>query len=426
MTDRVTSMLERLPAPYGIEEGTILHELLSVVGLQLRIFDEDMDRVQRAHWVDHAFDMADLAKLGSLFQVPPAPWELRQLYRERLKATIAAILRGSVTRAQLDFVLVQILSAAQQALETRYMDVGAPARGGLPVLPFVEFPLRTRRSPDLLAREGLMRQLETFTATNEGIEPVPLQFVLRGVAGGRSAMPLLVNRTDRTALVFRGVVKAGGELIVRANDDGTLGAELDGKDVSDRMYSTRSFQAGPGRPELVLDEDPRAVMLQRGANQCWLISLAHYDDPGLGAAMFGMAAEELHQGVFGDGRWDTAVFYQDPVAGLDAWWVERTPASFRFEVPAGAVTRQSGWRRDPQQDRTDLFRLMQETVGSLRGAAVAGEVRAMCLQESQSAMDRVAVLAPVHTTEEASSGEDRVSAFGARFDETARDRGRYE
>ena len=49
-----------------------------------------MQRVQRAHWVETALDREDLDKLGALFDVPILPWEPAELYRARLKATIAA------------------------------------------------------------------------------------------------------------------------------------------------------------------------------------------------------------------------------------------------------------------------------------------------------------------------------------------------
>ena len=64
-------MLERLPPPWRIESGSLLEQFLSLISLQLETFDEDMDRVQRSHWIDTAFDRGDLEKLGALFENAP-------------------------------------------------------------------------------------------------------------------------------------------------------------------------------------------------------------------------------------------------------------------------------------------------------------------------------------------------------------------
>lgn len=440
--DRLTAMLERLPPPYEIGAGSVLHQLLSVVDLQLRIFDEEMDRVQRSHWVDHAFDRGDLAKLGALFAVSPGSWEPDDLFRARLKATIVAMLQGSVTRTQLERVLVRILTGAQQALGTRYMELRPVVPGGRANFPdgpgadppraeFVEFPDRIRRSPELLDRRGLVRPLETFTVVNDGIDPTVVEMAITGVAGGRTAMPVLVNRTNGAAIGFRGLVPAGHTLVLRTGGD-TVSARLEGRDVGDRVISTQAFAPGPGRPDPSLDEVARLPRLERGANTLWFISLARYDDPGLDAAMFGVAEEALHQGRFatsgveGGGRWDDAVFFADPAAGIDAWWVERTPATFRFDIPAGVVRREAGRRADPEGDRTELFRLLGETVDRLRAAATVGTAAPVRLRETQPAADRLTVLAPISTTERGSAGEPVLVGTGMRFDTTARDESRYD
>src|SRR5690606_15965073 len=96
---RLDTMLERLPAPLAIDPGSRLREVLGVVAAELAALDEDRDRIQRSHWVDHAFERDDLAGLGALFAVVPAAWEPLGLFRTRLKATVAALLRGSVTRS---------------------------------------------------------------------------------------------------------------------------------------------------------------------------------------------------------------------------------------------------------------------------------------------------------------------------------------
>ncbi len=439
--NRLDAMLDRLPPPYEIGEGAIIHDLLALVDLQLRIFDEEMDRVQRSHWVDHAFDLGDLAKLGALFGVTPAEWEPLGLFRARVKATIAAMLAGSVGRAQLDRVLADIVIGAQATLETRYFDVRSPVPGGPPAFPsdpdgpepqarFVEFPDRLRRSAELRSRRGLLRPLDTFVITNDGIDATGLQLAITGVQGGRTAMPVVVNRTNGTALGFRGAVPAGAMLVVRLDGE-DLDAALDGRDVTERLVTTRAFAPGPGRPEPPLDDPPLPVRLEPGANTIWFLSQARYDDPGLDSAMFGVASEAMHQGRYaangdGGGAWDGAVFFQEPAAAMDAWWVERTPATFRFEVPAGVVRREAGRRTAPEQDRADLFRLLQDTIERLKAAAVAASVEPRRLAETQRADDRLTVLAPTATTEDASAGQDELVATGARYDTTARDRSRFE
>jgi hypothetical protein len=435
--NRLDAMLQRLPPPYAIEEGNLVRALLAVAELQLRVFDEDMDRVQRSHWVDTAFAREDLARLGALFDVPPAPWEPLRLYRARLIATVAAQLRGSVTPAQIDRVLAAILDGALDALGTRYLPTGvaAPGRSRLPV---TEFPPSTRRSQHLLGSGALVQPLTRFDAVNQGLGPVPAQLAIYGVPGGDTAMPVLVNRTTGHAIGWRGVVPAGRALAIRTTG-GQVVATLDGEPVSELLWSTADFRAGPGRPPLPLDDPVAPLLLERGANALRLITLGRYGDPGLDAAAHAVASEALRQGRWasadgtgeagptatGDGTaFDDSVFQQGPAAVLDLWWVERRSASFRVDVPAGVVSRPRGRRADPEADRDELFRLLQDTVDRLRAAAVVGVVAAVRLREEQRAADRLRVLAAQQ--ERASAGVDRVAASSALFDITSREESRYE
>jgi hypothetical protein len=106
---RLDAMLGRLPPIYDVREDSLLERFMSVFALALAAFDEDMDRVQRSHWVDTAFDIADLSALGALFGVPKAEWEGIELYRERLKAMIAARFKGAITIDVIEQVLLRIL-----------------------------------------------------------------------------------------------------------------------------------------------------------------------------------------------------------------------------------------------------------------------------------------------------------------------------
>lgn len=416
---RLDTMLERLPAPLAIDPGSRLREVLGVVAAELAALDEDRDRIQRSHWVDHAFERDDLAGLGALFAVVPAAWEPLGLFRTRLKATVAALLRGSVTRSTLTTVLTEIVAGGQAALSSRYIDPAAR-------LELSELPPRTRRSDDLLARRGLLRPHDRFLATNRGADAVPLAAAIVGVAGGRTVMPVIVNHTTGAALGWRGLVPAGEVLVVRGAgtaQEGSVTATLDGEDVSAGLWSTSTFG-----PERLVDEPTRPLVLARGDNDLAFVSLARYDEPGLDAAMLGLAGSAQVQGRFAGGGDDgtvfgDAVFAQDPVVGLDAWWVERTPAAFRVTVPAGVVRRVARRRDDPEQDRDDLFRLLSGTTDRLRAAAVDGQTVPALLSDQQRAVDRVTVLGAL--PEAASPGDGQVVAVDAAFDVTPRDRSRY-
>jgi hypothetical protein len=109
---------------------------------------------------------------------------------------------------------------------------------------------------------------------------------------------------------------------------------------------------------------------------------------------------------------------------LDAWWTERVPASFRFEVPAGAVQRLSGRRPQPEEDRMRLFAMLQGTIDLLRAGGVIGEVRPRPLGDTQRMADRCVVLSPGQP-ETASPGEGTIS-MSALFDVTAVEGSRLE
>jgi len=429
---RLEAMLERLPPPLAIDPGSVIGDLLAVVDIALACDEEDVDRIQRSHWLDQAFDVVDLGRLGALFGIPPAPWEPLAMFRARLRAEVGALLSGSVSVAQLDRAVERIMEGARQALGLRFNATADIA----------EFPPATRRSPDLLARHGLVRTHDRFVLTNRGLDPAPAQVALFGVAGGGTAQPVVVNRTTGQASGWRGVVPAGRVLRLRSRGPGqTVTADLDGQDVTARVWSTAAF--GPGA---VVEDDPaRPLVLVRNDNVLAVETLARYDDPGLDHAAYGVAGPALAQGRFGtaggqgdDGNggeggdaagtpFDDSVFVTGPVAAVDVWWTERQPAVFDVVVPWGAVARVARRRPEPEEDRRRVLELLASQVDRLRAAAVVGRVRDQRLTETHpAATDRLAVLAPVATTEVASAGQDRLAATSGQFDVTPRDQARFE
>lgn len=439
--NRLDAMRDRLPPVLNTEEGTILRSVLALIAGKLAEFDEDMDRVRRSHWVDTAFDMVDLVKIGALFQVLPADWETESLYRARLKAVVAARLRGAVTRDVLEFVLLVILEGARTALGSRYGDLPVAAGTGTPVFhtgpdgpadrpAFIEFPVRRRRPVSLADGAAAVRPLTKIPLQNHGLFPAPLRGAIRGMAGGRTLVPLIANLTNGDVLVYRGGIACGQTLLMGVAADGGLIATLDGADVTADMISARGFVPGEPFTPLAPDPDPRPVMLEHGENSLWVFPLALFDAPSLGSAVLGMPSADTGHGRWAGGDAETppfgkALFEQPPAMSLDLFWDERAPATFRFMIPAGIVRRPTGSATDAATERDRLIGLMQQTVAGLRAAGVDGQVLARPLSETQRQADRVRVLDPTRFRD-TQLQDVRLTALSALFDLSATDGARFE
>lgn len=444
--NRLDTMRDRLPPVWSSEPGTITRSLLALIATWQAAYDEDMDRVQRSHWVDTAFDLGDLSRIGALFQIAPAPWETESLYRVRLKATIAARLRGAVSRDVLEFVLVAILGGAQTALGSRYADLPATAGQGVSVFhtgpdgppdtpAFVEFPIRRRRSADLLTDGALRRPLAKITLTNTGLHPTGLQGIIRGVAGKKTAVPLIANLTNGQVMVYVGMIACGQALAFGIGPEGDFTATLDGRDVADRFLTAEGFEPGGRFEPMIPDPEPRPLRLERGENQLWFFPLALYDEPVLGTGVFALPEADLTHGRWA-GKDDTvekkavtpfgkALFEQPPAVSLDLYWDESTPATFRFLIPAGIVRRETGQDVDAATERERLFVLMQDTLAALRAAGIDGRVEPRPFAETQRQADRVQVLDPTLLAETQPMGS-RLAGLSALFDLSAVDGARFE
>lgn len=423
--NRLDNMLERLPPPWRIEPGSLLWQLLRLVGNQLDAFDEDMDRVQRSHWIDTAFDRADLEKLGALFEVPALAWEPDELYRRRLLATIAARLEGAVSGDALLRVVDRLQSAADEALATApVLEAGARRRR------LLEFPPVRNFSRALRDRRGLMQPLEKVTVTNSGLHPTPLRGALFGVKGGRTCVPTLINLTTGEVLCYRGRVPCGATLTLDVVGEAPVlraRAELDGVDVSDRLVSGAGFQ--PGKPVPLAAEQPaRPLTLARGDNLLWFVPLGLFGRPGFDAAVFSSPSPALRQGRYSAPdqpvNFDEALFFQQPAVALDLWWDEQRPARFDIELAAMGERREAGVRPQPDLDRERLLAVLRQTVSLLRAAAVDGRVRPRGLADAARSRDRLTVLRP-DAGLETNPQESGLAALGALFDFTAKDGARF-
>jgi hypothetical protein len=434
---RLADMLDRLPPPLRAEEAGLIGCVLANAAAQLACADEDMERIRRSHGIETAFDLADVVKLAALFDLRPAPWEPADLFRIRLRATIAARLAGAVTRQAMEQVLARLLDGAQAALGTRYAGLAPGARGrvfrdpaavsrpGAPI--FREFPPQRRRDPALVAGGGRLRPLDRVQLTYRGIAPSPMQSVLRGRVGGRTAVPLLAHLGSGRVVVFRGVVPAGVELRLEATAT-SLTATLDGRPATDRLITAGGFSPGAALP-LTPDAAPLPILLTPGANEIWYLPLAMYGERILDRGSLAMPGLEVKHGRFGapgapGTAFDDSLFEQPPSASADLFWDEAAPARFRFEIPAGVVRHDVGTAVDRHGQRANLHAVLRETVALLRAAGVDGQVAMAPLAETQRQRDRGRLVNPYLPPDDQPSSA-RLAAVTALFDETASEGARF-
>ncbi|MCC6717388.1 MAG: hypothetical protein IT555_05850 [Acetobacteraceae bacterium] len=434
---RLGAMLERLPPPLRIDPAGVLGQVLGTAAAQLACADEEMDRIRRSHFVEMAFDLVDIARLGALFDLAPAPWEPADLFRVRLRATIAARLAGAVTRDAMQGVLVALLDGAQQALGSRYAaltpgargrvfrDPGPTVRPGAPV--FREFPPRQRRDAALVAQGGRLRPLDHVALNHRGLGVAPLQVVMRGRLGGRTAVPLLAHLGSGRVVVFRGLVPAGVELRLEATAD-ALVATLDGRDATDRLITAGGFAPGAALP-LPPDVVPQPILLSPGANDIWFLPLAMYDERILDRGALAMPGLELRHGQFGapdapGSNFDDSLFEQAAAASVDLFWEERMPASFRFEVPAGMVRHSIAVPGDRASQRDALLAVLVQTIALLRAAGVDGRVSLAPLAETQRQRDRGRAVNPFLPPDSQPTAV-RLAGVTALFDATATEGARF-
>ncbi|HMV68980.1 MAG TPA: hypothetical protein PKA64_19180 [Myxococcota bacterium] len=427
--NRLDAMLDRLPPIYGIDEGTLLRQVLGVIAVDLATWDEDLDRVQRSHWVRTAFTRSDLERLAELVDVQAAPWESEDFFRARLVALTKARLDGAVTWAAIEAALLRILDSADKDLGVRWFslvdDRGRARRFNVDAPPpaLIEFPLVLRRSPELVARRGLVRALDRFPMKNEGFRPAWVQGTVRGLAGAVTSVPLLVNLTNGHAVGYAGRLRAGEELVLTAGSDGSLTGRVGDRDVTSRLVTTRGFPLDDpdARAPLGRDANPTAIALEPGPNVLWFAPVGLYDNPSFDHALFAWPSSAMGQGRWADADlqkpgFDDAVFHTPDAASLDLWWLETSPAAFRVDVPVGAVRRTPS--RSPDDLTDALLDVLRSTIDQLRAAAVRAEVRGARLESTQTARDACRVASVQLPDEPASAGQSAEIALSALFDAT--------
>ncbi len=413
MTDRGRTIAERLPLLY--RDGELVNALLSPVGLQHEIVDENARRVQRRHWFDTAPGLDDAAKLGDLLDIGPEPWQALGEYRAWFHALRTARLRrGAVTGEALRGFVEDYTEAFEAADD---IDVLPPfddwsdeptAVGHA----FVENPALRRDA--VLAGPAGVTPLHRQVVVNGGLDPTPLQLLATGTAGGPEYVPVVVNLRTGVALVHLGPIAPGERLWIRV-DGGTVTAELEGRDVSDELRTI--VQVRPGAPwELAQVSTPAsALVLAPGENELWFLPVAHFDEPGLDRVLLALADLDLRQGRWDETAFDRSLFAQDAALVVQLRWDEASPATVLVDLDGGSMLSPAARLDDALENRAQLVGSLQSGVSSLAAAGVRADVRVRPLVASQRQRDRLRMILPVRQREVGTVGIDHLPDAGGVF-----------
>jgi hypothetical protein len=418
------AMLDRLPALY--RDGELLAGIMAIPGLQLEMVDEDAAAIQRAHWFNSAVDRGEAARLGALLDIAPEPWQGLAEYRAWLHALRNAMLRhGAVTRAALMSFVEEYTAAYRAATGSTVvapLTSWSETRSGH-LAAFVENP-PLRRVAHIAATAGIA-PLQRFQLDQRGLDDTMVSFVCTGLPDQGEYVPLLANVTTGDALVWLGHLPVGQRLWMRPQADGTVTAELEGRDVTRDLRSISGLVPGtPWNSEQLVDP-PRALPLIRGRNDLWFLPVAHFDRPGLDRALLALADLVLAQGRWDDTTFDRALFAQEAGLTLLMTWVETQPATIEITLPAGLMRARTGELEDALVERDRLAGALALAVDRLRPAGVRASVGLTPMADQQGQMDRLVATMPVVQREVAPVGADTLPDAGGLFGVTEFDGSTY-
>lgn len=407
-------MLKRLPLLY--REGELVEQVLNQPSLHLDILDEDGVEVQRAHWFNTALNLDEAARLAAILNIAPESWQNLDEYRVWVHALRNAMLQnGAVTR--------EAIEAFIQEYATLYQNVASV----LAVAPFNVWesepstvnpaflenpPVRQfQRVPNV----GGIEPLWQFSVEQKGLDVAYADVLMVGLPSGPESVPVIVNLTTQEALFFMGNVPPGQRLWIDALEDGSVRAHLENQDVSDQMYSVTGVVPGTPWEQTQVQQPARALSLARGHNDLWFLPVAHFDALGLDRFLLALADIVLQQGRFDQTSFDRSVFYQDAAVALNVSWLETQPASFRVELPAGALRNPRGRTATALQSRDELGTSLDLAVNKLRGAGIASSVVLQPFREVQAQTEYLVGVLPITVREVAPVGADQMPDAGGVF-----------
>lgn len=413
------AMTGRLPALY--RHGPLLQGLLTQPALQQMIVDEDLARIQQAHFFELTRDFQEVAWLADLLGLKPEPESgLREFrsyvaaFRDALREhgtttlpTIRAFVSDHLTRFQRKMGIMAVPNP--QTWRDDLEGDGYPA--------LVEHSLQ--RKIITFPGEEAGSPLQPFSVENKGLDQTTLSIILRADDDSFEATPCVVNSTTGQGVVFQGIIKPGQRLWIKAEGPDALSAQLEHQDVTHRFASFSNWEPGQPLTAESWDDTPKPLALQVGMNQLSFFPLAQFDQPGLDRYLLAMPDTKLRQGRFNQGIFDQALFHQERRVRIQVTWVEKKRATFVVKLPMAAMLRDNTLSaEDADHARTRLVVSLDHGVKRLKAAGVDAAVEPKHHREGQRQMDFLRMIMPIRLQDGGVIGKTGSVKHGASFDKT--------
>jgi len=422
---RTDAMAARLPQLY--RDGELIRGsaagraggVLELPAVQLEVLGEEEVEVQIAHWFNTARTLDEAAALAALLDFVPESWQTLPLFRTWVTSMRDSMLQdGAVTvRGLEDFVeeYTRGFQSATRIAAVPRIDTWSSSPSDSTAA-LIENPLlkRDQRVP----QTGGIEPLFQFQVMQKGLDEPFASFLLRGLASGPEYVPVLVNVTTGQGLVFKSPVPVGSRLWLMADSKGGVIANLEGTDVSSRLFSVGDISPGTPWEGGQVKQPAQAIKLARGANDLWFFPLAHYDALGLDRFLFALPDLLMQQGRWDQSRFDQSLFYQDPAMLLHVLWQETQPAKVSIQLPAGLMLSAAGRLTQAIADRTQLESSLTTGVQKLKAAGVDAAVELRAFHEEQRQREFLRMVLPLVVRENGPVGADRLPDAGGVFEVT--------
>ncbi len=401
---RARDMAARVHLLY--REGELVERLLEQPAQQIEIAAGEALDVQRAHFFDDALQLDEVEGLAALLGITREPWQNLLLFRAWVHSQRDAMVEGGgVTADALRGFAGSYSDAYEQA-------TGVRLHSTRPLLQ-ENPPLRKFARPPVAADDTV--PLTQFSVEVGGLDEAIASFLLVGLPAAPESMPLIANLTTGDALLFRGNLGAGERLWLRAGPDRTMTAQLERRDVTDRLVSIRDLVPGTPWAAAQIQSPAAGIRLVHGENRLWFLPVAHFDELGLDRFLLSLASLAKAQGRWDAAVFDDSLFYQEPAVMLKLTWVETQPAALEMRVASQSLRRRVPAAGTPEQSR-DLLHLAIDTgIRRLKAAGIRSAVRMSEFTELQRSTDFLTGVMPVRIKEAGATGADGFPDKGGLF-----------